>query len=146
VGSQAVRQFHPTRPGVVGSPHVALSFQLPFGIENRTPHGMMFAFLVVAEPQRRVERMLRITRFARSCAAPTVKLEGKLLAPWVDEVRQVFVATDGAPFPRLDLAGLTFVDAAGARLLHELVAHGVQIESCAPYVAELLRRAPDQNY
>ena len=82
--------------------------------------------------------MLRITRCDRSCAAPTVKLEGKLLEPWVDEVRQLFVGTDGAPFPRLDLAGLTFVDAAGARVLHELVTHGVLIESCAPYVAELL--------
>jgi hypothetical protein len=86
--------------------------------------------------------MLRITRSDQSCAAPSIKLEGKLLEPWVDEVRQLCAATDGAALPRLDLAGLTFVDAAGARLLHELAMHGVQIESCAPYVAELLHWAP----
>ncbi len=85
--------------------------------------------------------MLRITRSAHFDGR-TVKLEGKLLEPWVDEVRQLFVASDGAPFPRLDLAGLAFVDAAGARLLRELVTNGVQIESCAPYVAELLHWAP----
>jgi hypothetical protein len=89
--------------------------------------------------------MLRITRTDRSCAAPTVKLEGKLLEPWVNEVRQLFVVTDGAPFPRLDLAQLTFVDAAGARLLHELVTDGVQIESCAPYVTELLHWVPNSH-
>jgi hypothetical protein len=87
--------------------------------------------------------MLRITRSDRGGAAPSIKLEGKLLEPWVDEVRQLFVATDGAPFPRLELAGLTFLDTAGARLLHELVARGVRIESCAPYVAELLHWFPN---
>jgi hypothetical protein len=90
--------------------------------------------------------MLRITRSDRICAVPSIKLEGKLLEPWVDEVRQLFVATDGVPFPRLDLAGVTFVDAAGAGLLHELLNHGVQIESCAPYVAELLHWGPKANH
>ena len=89
--------------------------------------------------------MLRITRSDQSGAAPSIKLEGKLLEPWVDEVRNLFAAPDGAPLPRLDLAELTFVDAAGVRLLHELVRHGVHIESCAPYVAELLHRAPNPN-
>jgi hypothetical protein len=44
------------------------------------------------------------------------------------------------------LAELKFVDGAGARLLRELVMRGVHIESCAPYVAELLNRAPDPNH
>ncbi len=90
--------------------------------------------------------MLRITRSDRGCAAVSIKLEGKLLEPWVDEVRHLFAARDGAPFPRLDLAELIFVDAAGARLLHDLVRRGVQIESCAPYVAELLHRAPNPDH
>jgi len=90
--------------------------------------------------------MLRITRSGQSCAAPSIKLEGKLLAPWVDEVRHLFATTDRAPAPRLNLAELTFVDAAGARLLNELIRGGIQIESCAPYVAELLRRTPNADY
>jgi len=90
--------------------------------------------------------MLRITRSDQNGAAPSIKLEGKRLEPWVEEVRQLFVATHGVPFPRLDLAELKFVDGAGARLLRELVMRGVHIESCAPYVAELLNRAPDPNH
>lgn len=84
--------------------------------------------------------MLRISRSDEGSAAPTIKLEGKLLEPWVDEVRRL-VVRDGGPFPRLDLAELRFVDAAGSRLLRELMARGVQVDACAPYVAELLHWA-----
>jgi len=82
--------------------------------------------------------MLRITRSDQDGLGPRVKLEGKLLEPWVDEVRSLFTAHASTPLPRLELAGLTFVDAAGADLLRQLLRRGVQVESCSPYVAEVL--------
>lgn len=82
--------------------------------------------------------MLRITRSDQNGTDPSVKLEGKLLEPWVDAVRSLFTAPASTPLPRLELAGLTFVDAAGADLLRQLLRRGVQVESCSAYVAEVL--------
>ncbi|HVS40345.1 MAG TPA: hypothetical protein VMS17_32610 [Gemmataceae bacterium] len=70
----------------------------------------------------------------------TIKFEGKLLGPWVDEVSKV-CAADADPSSRmnLDLSALTFVDAAGELLLRALIARGVEVVACSSYVAELLR-------
>lgn len=89
--------------------------------------------------------MLRITRTASGSAAPAVKLEGKLLEPWIEELAGLFPPGDSEPLPRLDLASLTFVDTAGSQFLQDLIGRGVRIESCAPYIAELLHWVPDSN-
>ncbi len=81
--------------------------------------------------------MLKVTQ-TNSHGGAIVKLEGKLLQPWVDEVRALFVPPPGS-LPRLDLASLTFVDAAGLDLLRQLLGQGVAIESCSPFVAALLQ-------
>jgi hypothetical protein len=93
--------------------------------------------------------MLRLTRIASTRRAQTIKLEGKLLGPWVDDVSKVCAAGTG-PSARikLDLSALIFVDAAGERLLRDLIARGAEIVACSGYVAELLRpragvRLPD---
>lgn len=82
--------------------------------------------------------MLRITDVDRDASKRVVKLEGKLLHAWVSEVRNLFVGTDAKSFPRLDLSGISYVDRPGAELLQHLVQLGVRIESCSPFVAELL--------
>ena len=84
--------------------------------------------------------MIRLTRIAGPRATQTIKLEGKLLGPWVDEVRKA-CASGAAPTGRtsLDLAALTFVDAAGVGLLRELIDRGIEVDVCSSYVAELLR-------
>lgn len=85
--------------------------------------------------------MLRITRLGANDAVATLKLEGKLLEPWVDEVvRACEAATGSLRSTRLDLSAVTFVDAAGAELLRELLRQGVAISACSGYVAELLHR------
>ena len=68
-----------------------------------------------------------------------MRLEGKLLEPWVDEVRTLFPPAAGDLLPRLDLSALTFVDAIGTELLRQLLRQGVAIESCSPFVAALLQ-------
>jgi hypothetical protein len=67
------------------------------------------------------------------------KLEGKLLGPWVDELRNVCAEPlNRRELIHLDLAEVAFVDAAGAKLLRELIGHGVAITRCSGFVAELL--------
>ena len=70
----------------------------------------------------------------------TIRLEGKLLWPWVDEVRKACASsTDPAGRASLDLSALTFVDAAGEELLRKLIGQGIEVVACSSYVAELLR-------
>jgi hypothetical protein len=98
---------------------------------------MVFAFLVTGA-RREKSTMLRITQAIRQSGGVIVKLEGKLLEPWVDEVRRLFLASAGNSPPRLDLASLTFADAAGTELLRQLLRQGVAVESCSSFVAALL--------
>ncbi len=84
--------------------------------------------------------MLRLTRIAGTHRVKAIKLEGKLLGPWVDEVSKVCAAdTDPSGRIDLDLSALIFVDAAGERLLRDLIAQGIQVVACSSYIAELLR-------
>ena len=87
-----------------------------------------------AVPEKRA--VLRITRLAHSESVQTLQLEGKLLEPWVDEVRQACAPSGG--HSRLDLSAVTFVDAAGVELLRELIRQGIEIAAYSGYVAELL--------
>jgi hypothetical protein len=52
-----------------------------------------------------------------------MKLEGKMVGPWVQECRQAWLALAPSLPPRtlaLDLRGITFVDAGGTELLREI--------------------------
>jgi hypothetical protein len=106
--------------------------------QTQAVFGTSFAFSFVSTTERHEANMLKITRAHDNNLPPGLKLEGKLLEPWVEEVRQLFVGGGASSFPRLDLSGLTFVDKAGADLLLELLRRGVQFDSCSPYVAALL--------
>jgi hypothetical protein len=83
--------------------------------------------------------MLMITRSEGSDLTRTLKLEGKLLGPWIGELESACrtspVSLDRV---RLDLRGLTFVDAEGARFLASLVRDGARVIACSGFVAELI--------
>ena len=84
--------------------------------------------------------MLRITRMVGNDSVETLKLEGKLQGPWVDEAHDAY-ALSAAQASRtcLDLSGLTFADGEGAALLRELIRSGAQVVGCSSYIAELLQ-------
>lgn len=83
--------------------------------------------------------MLRITRSTKD-GTEWLKLEGKLVGPWVDECRTACARETGhGRRPALDLSEITFVDADGVQLLRELVEQGVDIPVRSNFVAELLR-------
>jgi len=79
--------------------------------------------------------MLRMTR-SGSAEGAVLLLEGKLTDPWTEELRTE-VARDGR-IRRLDLSGLSYVDAGGARLLHQLERRGVELFSASAFVRGLL--------
>ncbi len=82
--------------------------------------------------------MLKITVSGQDSSRRIIKLEGKLRSDWIDEVRHLFPDVDECLFPGLDLSELNFVDRESAELLLQLLRQGVRIESCSPFVAELL--------
>ena len=86
--------------------------------------------------------MLKITRVdeGASDSIPTLKLEGKLLGPWVDELRRACEELHTPPSGlRLNLAGVTFIDPAGIKLHGDLIRRGAAISECTGFVDEQLK-------
>jgi hypothetical protein len=83
--------------------------------------------------------MLMITRSEESDLTLTLKLEGKLLGPWIGELESACGASR-VPVDRvrLDLCDLTFVDATGALFLARLIRDGARVIACSGFVAEML--------
>jgi hypothetical protein len=79
--------------------------------------------------------MLRITSLDGGDSGPILRLEGKLLEPWVNEARRACMVRSSL---RLDLSALTFVDGAGARFLRALLLQGAVVCACSDFVSALL--------
>ena len=79
--------------------------------------------------------MLRITTLDGGDSGPILRLEGKLLEPWVDEARRACMVQ--SPL-RLDLSALNYVDVTGVRFLRELLQRGAAICACSGFVSALL--------
>jgi hypothetical protein len=83
--------------------------------------------------------MLRITTHEAGDSTILLKLEGKLLEPWVEELERCArgsLANRNAL--KLDLSALVFADAAGATALLELIRTGASLTACSGYLAALL--------
>ena len=80
--------------------------------------------------------MLKITRVSDD-GRESLRVEGKLLGPWVEELAQACAAP--AEGLRLDLSAVTFVDDDGAALLRRLLERGAVVSACSGYIAALLR-------
>lgn len=88
---------------------------------------------IALEPLERIEKrkrfsMLRIT--TNNCSqAVTLRLEGRLEGPWIAVLAQCWSGArlnlNGRQL-RIDLNGLTFVDAQGKARLAEMSAHGAE--------------------
>jgi hypothetical protein len=84
--------------------------------------------------------MLRIITMRAGDGGATLGLEGRLMGPWVDELRRSceYALATGTPLT-LDLAEVAFVARDGARLLRDLTAGGVTVVNCPAFVTEQLR-------
>src|SRR5262249_57759571 len=101
-------------------------------------HAVRFPLTRVYEE---VAGVLKITRLSHEGRGLTIKLEGEIRGPWLDTVREA-CATRGSGPRRLDLAAVTYVDAAGGQLLPDLGAGGGRIPACFSLLRPLLHPQP----
>lgn len=84
--------------------------------------------------------MLRIVTLEKPGNGATLSLEGRVIGPWVGELRQScerLLAT-GASLT-LDLSEVAFVERSGVRLLQDLVDGGVTVVNCPAFIREQLK-------
>jgi anti-anti-sigma regulatory factor len=91
--------------------------------------------------------MLRITVVEGSRSAVTLRVEGRIAGPWVEELRTT-CNVHNAPDPiqlHLDLEDVSFVDAAGVAYLKDLRDMGVELFGVSPFLTELFNNdsSPD---
>jgi ABC-type transporter Mla MlaB component len=84
--------------------------------------------------------MLKISQAGKANHSITLRLEGRLVGPWVGELRQVCetLLTEGQAL-KLDLADVTFADADGVAVLTGFRTRGVTLKDCSPFVDQQLR-------
>jgi hypothetical protein len=85
--------------------------------------------------------MLRITLVESSNEAVRLRAEGRLMGPWVEELRKTcdLQALSAGIELTVDLADVSFADAAGIELLKELKIRLVTLLSPSSLVAEQLK-------
>ena len=84
--------------------------------------------------------MLRISDLESSREAVTLRLEGQLIGPWVEELRRSCdrVLTGGGSLT-LDLSEVAFIDRKGLALLQALQGRQVALINCSPFVAQQIK-------
>jgi len=86
--------------------------------------------------------MLKITSVAPINRSVTLRLEGRLVGPWVEELRRACepTLTEGRGL-NLHLADVEFAEASGLAALADLRARGATFVDVPPFVAQQLKAA-----
>ena len=94
----------------------------------------------VAPPllERLTLTVLKITSTSDTVGT-TLKIEGRIVGGWVDELSRAVAAARSADYLALDLSQVTFVDAAGAVFLRNAAANGIDLTNSSDFVAGLIR-------
>lgn len=84
--------------------------------------------------------MLKISENGSRDGKATIRLEGKVIGPWVVEVRRVCEAllASGREVV-IDLAEVSFADREAIAVFKELTARRVTLVNCSPLMTEMLR-------
>ena len=84
--------------------------------------------------------MLKISEGKQVRQMVTLRLEGRVVGPWVNELKQVCepLVTHGRGLA-LDLADMSFADEAGLALLSSLKSRGAKLLNTTPFVDEQLK-------
>ncbi len=83
--------------------------------------------------------MLKIARIERPGTGCILRLEGRVIGPWVEELRRCCEeALACSPSVALDLSGVSFVDRPGIPVLQGFRARGVALINCSGFVSALL--------
>jgi anti-anti-sigma regulatory factor len=84
--------------------------------------------------------MLKIVLTSTVNGRAVIRLEGRVIGPWVEEVRRSCdeVLKTGASVT-LDCSEVSFVDREGVKLLRRLGSGEVVLSNCSPFVAEQVK-------
>ena len=86
--------------------------------------------------------MLRISLVAEGVKGLTLRLEGRVVGPWVAELREACGKVLGEKRGlTLDLSEVMFASRQGVALLLELKAQGVVLSGCPPFLRLELKAA-----
>lgn len=86
--------------------------------------------------------MLKISMINESEQRVRLALEGRLVGPWVDELRKESEQQLAeAKALRLDLAKVLFADSRGVALLRELADRRVEYVNCSTFLTQQLKEA-----
>jgi anti-anti-sigma regulatory factor len=96
--------------------------------------------------------MLRISLVTTEDTAEPqcLRLDGQVTGPWVEELRRTCAETvgnnrDAETYLVLDLAGVSFLDAAGVALFRDLTSQHVAFANFSAFIAEQLRGVVNGN-
>ncbi len=84
--------------------------------------------------------MLRIASAGTDGPGRVLRVEGRVVGPWVEELQRCCEAALAAgPTLTLDLAGVSFADRPGVALLRSLGDRGITLVNCSAFLTELLK-------
>jgi ABC-type transporter Mla MlaB component len=91
--------------------------------------------------------MLRISSTESAENGPTLRLEGQLAGPWVEELDHACqdILSAGRTLT-LDLGDVSLIDRPGLALLASLSRRAVVLVRCSPFHTEQLRQAAATNH
>jgi anti-anti-sigma regulatory factor len=81
--------------------------------------------------------LLRIT-VQKGSGPSTLKLEGKLAGPWVEELKNVWRSESAAGAVLVDLFEVSFVDASGKDLLTQMWQGGADFVADSPLMKQVI--------
>ena len=91
--------------------------------------------------------MLRIT-IAETLSEQRWTLEGRLVQPWISELKSNWARTETARRERrcvVDLTGVTFIDKSGEKVLAELSKQGAELIATGCYTRHVVRNIERKN-
>src|SRR6266404_2405659 len=91
--------------------------------------------------------MLRIT-ITETLSEQRWTLEGRLVQPWISELKSTWTKTETARQERkcvVDLTGVTFIDKSGEKALAELSKGGVENIAAGSYICHVVQNIARKN-
>lgn len=83
--------------------------------------------------------MLKVVEERGADGSRILRLEGRLVERWVEEMRRAAAALGDARGLVIDLRDVSFLDASGVALLQDLAGSGARLVNASPFVTEQLR-------
>jgi hypothetical protein len=88
--------------------------------------------------------VLRITAERENGDRTSLKLEGRVVGPWVAELSRRCEAAGASGRFELEMSGVSFLDPDAVRLLRGLIEQGIDLRRCSAFVREQLRGGQDE--